>query len=153
MAQLRITSQHNLLDHTRTRSTSGRLLTKMALLCLECGEPARITWYTNSGSSGRVQRFSSHALLPLTSERTESAHCGSTLSHTRTTARRRLWSWSYLNQRRDLRTKYLELLELALDDDEWDRLNDLHAVLTHDDVRYLFAVQRYWQRPAKPVHK
>ncbi|KAI0767749.1 hypothetical protein C8Q74DRAFT_1318273 [Fomes fomentarius] len=46
------------------------------------------------------------------------------LTYAHNHARRRLWSWSYFKQRRDLQTKYLELLERALDNDDaegWSR--------------------------------
>ncbi len=76
------------------------------------------------------------------------------LTYAHNHARRRLWSWSYFRQRRDLQTKYLELLERALDDDAegWSGLNDLHAALTYDDVRCFHVLQKYRQRP-EPIHQ
>ncbi|RPD54176.1 hypothetical protein L227DRAFT_580748 [Lentinus tigrinus ALCF2SS1-6] len=70
-------------------------------------------------------------------------------------ARRRLYSWSYFKERRDMRTEYLELLEREVDDlsteEDIARFAYLDRKSTYDDVRCYYILQNYRQRP-KPAH-
>ncbi|KAI0644525.1 hypothetical protein C8Q79DRAFT_777894 [Trametes meyenii] len=70
-------------------------------------------------------------------------------------ARRKLFSWSYFRERRDVRREYLKLLEreennLAIAED-LDRFAVLDRTVTCEDVR-CFYVLRDYRKPAIPSH-
>lgn len=69
--------------------------------------------------------------------------------------RRRLFSWSYLKQRRDVRKGSEPLLKLAADGvltcKDFKRLSALHRLATFDDVRCFYVLQDYNER-AIPTH-
>ncbi|TFK89009.1 hypothetical protein K466DRAFT_487737 [Polyporus arcularius HHB13444] len=77
------------------------------------------------------------------------------LTYSRDEARRKLCSWSYLKERRDMRKEYLELLEREVDDlsteEDIERFMYLDRKSTYDDVRCFYFLQNYRQRP-KPAH-
>ncbi|KAI1785192.1 hypothetical protein LXA43DRAFT_1100597 [Ganoderma leucocontextum] len=77
------------------------------------------------------------------------------LTAVRNQVRRRLFSWSYLKERRDVRKEYLELLLKEMDDQLTDADMERFSVLDHrstfDDVRCFYVLRDYRQR-AVPVH-
>ncbi|KAI1783152.1 hypothetical protein LXA43DRAFT_1187180 [Ganoderma leucocontextum] len=68
--------------------------------------------------------------------------------------RRRLFSWSYLKERRDLRKEYLELLlkeeDGRLTKEDSERVSVLAHRSTFDDVRCFYIIQEYRQRAVPP---
>ncbi|TFK86599.1 hypothetical protein K466DRAFT_587082 [Polyporus arcularius HHB13444] len=77
------------------------------------------------------------------------------LTYSRDEARRKLYSWSYFKERRNMRKEYLELLEREADDlstdQDIDRFVYLDRKNTYDDVRCFYFLQNYRQR-SKPAH-
>ncbi len=77
------------------------------------------------------------------------------LTATHNQVRRRLFSWSYLKARRDVRKEYLELLlkeaDGRLTDEDFKRFSALDHHSTFDDVRCFYVLQDYRQR-AVPAH-
>ncbi|KAI0661089.1 hypothetical protein C8Q70DRAFT_911215 [Cubamyces menziesii] len=70
-------------------------------------------------------------------------------------ARRKLFSWSYIKERRAIRKEYLELLERETDDlnttTDFDRFAVLERTSTCEDVRRFYVSRDYHQRPV-PTH-
>ena len=77
------------------------------------------------------------------------------LTAVRSQVRRRLFSWSYLKERRDVRKEYLDLLLKEMDDQlttaDFARFSALDHRSTFDDVR-CFYVRRDYRQRADPVH-
>lgn len=66
-------------------------------------------------------------------------------------ARRKMFSWSYLRERREIRKEYLELLEREKESESTDADLERFAVLdrtaTCEDVRTFYVLKDYNQRP------
>lgn len=64
--------------------------------------------------------------------------------------RRKMFSWSYLKERRDIRHEYLHLVEREIDnvstDDDLDRLALLNGTATCEEVRSFYVLKDYGQR-------
>lgn len=69
--------------------------------------------------------------------------------------RRKLFSWSYLKERRDIRHEYLRLVAREIDnvstDDDLDRLAVLNGTATCEEVRSFYVLTDYRQR-STPSH-
>ncbi|KAI0766852.1 hypothetical protein BD413DRAFT_141493 [Trametes elegans] len=69
--------------------------------------------------------------------------------------RRKMFSWSYLKERRDIRVEYLELLERETDElttaEDLERFAVLDRTATTEDVRCFYVLKDYRQRPV-PSH-
>ncbi|KAM5533025.1 hypothetical protein V8D89_013293 [Ganoderma adspersum] len=77
------------------------------------------------------------------------------LTAVRNQVRRRMFSWSYLEERRDVRREYLDLLLKEMDgrltDADSTRFSTLNHRLTFDDVRCFYIIHDYRKR-AIPAH-
>lgn len=69
--------------------------------------------------------------------------------------RRKMFSWSYLKERRDIRREYLQLVEREIDNmstgDDLDRFAILDRTATCEEVRSFYVLKDYTQRPV-PSH-
>ncbi|KAI1785889.1 hypothetical protein LXA43DRAFT_99677 [Ganoderma leucocontextum] len=72
------------------------------------------------------------------------------LTAVRNQIRRRLFSWSYLKERRDMRKECLELLLREMDGRltmaDYERSSVFQLRLTFDDIRYVYVLRDYRQR-------